>query len=124
LAFDIVLYKDDDGAIPIAEWLDQLDRKARVKALARITLLRTFGYALRRPTADYLRDGIYELRMSHMKVQYRILYFFNGSTVIVLSHGIRKLQLVPPLEIQKALDRKLKYESSPKEHQVIFNEEK
>jgi hypothetical protein len=33
---------------------------------------------LRRPHADYLEDGIYELRWRNGTVQYRILYFFHG----------------------------------------------
>ncbi|MEH1871881.1 type II toxin-antitoxin system RelE/ParE family toxin [Nostoc sp.] len=38
--------------------------------------LAEYGFELRRPAADLLRDGIYELRAKHVRVQYRILYFF------------------------------------------------
>jgi phage-related protein len=124
LAFNVVLYKEDDGTVPIAEWLALLDRKARLKLSARIRLLQMFGHELRRPIADYLRDGVYELRVSHMRMQYRILYFFNGNSVIVLSHGIRKTEIVPPIEIEKALERKAKYENSPDRHQERLYEEK
>jgi hypothetical protein len=34
------------------------------------------GHELRRPEADFLRDGIYELRASLGGVHHRILYFF------------------------------------------------
>jgi phage-related protein len=69
-------------------------------------LLATSGHELRRPAADFLRDGIYELRASHGAVQYRILYFFHGRDVVVLSHGITKNQKVPAGEIERAIARK------------------
>jgi hypothetical protein len=39
--------------------------------------LREVGYDLRRPEAEFLRDGVYELRVSLSHVQYRILYSFH-----------------------------------------------
>jgi hypothetical protein len=39
--------------------------------------LRELGYDLRRPEADLLRDGAYELRVRLNRVQYRILYSFH-----------------------------------------------
>jgi phage-related protein len=60
----------------------------------------------RRPAADFLRDGIYELRASHGSAQYRVLYFFHGRDVVVLSHGIKKSQRVPSVEIDRAVARK------------------
>ena len=69
-------------------------------------LLATSGHELRRPAADMLREGIYELRPSYASVQYRILYFFHGRDVVVLSHGVTKQQKVPAVEIERALLRK------------------
>ncbi|MDJ0617453.1 MAG: hypothetical protein QNJ63_12035 [Calothrix sp. MO_192.B10] len=34
-----------------------------------VNLLAAAGYELRRPAADYLRSGIYELRAKHRRVQ-------------------------------------------------------
>jgi phage-related protein len=69
-------------------------------------LLATSGHELRRPAADFLRDGIYELRASYGAVPYRILYFFHGRDVVVLSHGVTKSQKVPAGEIERAIARK------------------
>jgi hypothetical protein len=52
--------------------------KARLKCFARIERLRELGHDIRRPEADFLRDGIYELRVSLSHVQYRILYSFHA----------------------------------------------
>jgi phage-related protein len=107
---------EDDGRIPLLEWLLELDSKARKKAYTKIRRLKIWGHELRRPVADYLRDGIYELRMAHGNIQFRILYFFHGTSVVVLSHGLRKTDIVPPREIEKALERKGRFERDPESH--------
>ena len=116
MAFNVILYRDDDGSIPAIDWFRQLDARVLDKVFARIRRLKTFGFELRRPVADYLRDGIYELRTVHMRVQYRMLYFFHGNNVVVLTHGFRKTTVVPPQEIQRALERKAKFEMDPARH--------
>ena len=70
---EVVFYRDDDGTVPVLDWLGGLSLKARLKCLVRIERLSELGYDLRRPEADLLRDGVYELRVSLNHVQYRIL---------------------------------------------------
>ena len=74
------------------------------------------GHELRRPEADFLRDGIYELRVSRRGVHYRILYFFHGAVAAVVSHGLVKEQAVPPEEIDRAIERKKRFEANPSKH--------
>ena len=74
---EVVFYRDDDGTIPVLDWIDGLPLKARLKCLMRLARLRELGHALRRPEADFLRDGIHELRISLNHVQYRLLYGFS-----------------------------------------------
>lgn len=59
---DVVFFKDEKGKVPVLEWLDKLPDKIEAKALVRIEELAQCGHEMRRPHADYLRDGIYELR--------------------------------------------------------------
>jgi len=61
------------------------------------------GHELRRPEADLLRDGIYELRARLGTVNYRILYFFHGRNVAVLAHAITKENEIPVVEINRAV---------------------
>jgi phage-related protein len=103
---EVYFYRDDDGALPLIEWLDELPNKARLKCIERISRLTELGNELRRPEADFLRDGIYELRASYQGVHYRILYFFSGRAVVVLSHGLTKEREVPNKEIDRAIERK------------------
>ena len=48
------------------------------KVVVRLDRLRELGHELRRPEADFLRDGIYELRTASRGVNYRVLYFFHS----------------------------------------------
>ena len=59
----VVFYQDDPDTVPVLDWLDSLPAKALDKCRVRIERLRDLGHELRRPEADFLRDGIYELRV-------------------------------------------------------------
>ena len=71
---------------------------------------------MRRPEADLLRDGIYELRVGFLGVHHRILYFFHGTEAAVVSHGLIKERVVPPKEIDRAVARKKLFEVNPRRH--------
>ncbi len=116
----VVFYQDEDGKVPVLGWLKLLlkqDRKGYANCVARIQQLAAMGHELRRPAADYLRDGIYELRAKHVRVQYRLLYFFAGQNVAILAHAIMKDEdQVPDIEIERAIQRKVKFEANPAVH--------
>ena len=112
----IVLYREDNGTVPLLAWLDSIPDKARDKCVVRIERLRDLGHELRRPEADFLRNGIYELRVALQGINYRMLYFFHRREVVVVSHGLVKEREVPPMEIGRAIARKLKYEAAPSRH--------
>jgi phage-related protein len=113
----VILYCEEDGSCPVLDWLQELPEKAQDKCFLRLERLRELGHELRRPEADFLRDGIYELRASLRGVNYRILYFFHGSIAAVVSHGIVKERAVPPKEIDRAIERKKLFELNPAKHQ-------
>src|SRR5437773_8897790 len=51
----VVFYKEDEGSVPILEWLDTLQPKVLDKCTVRIERLEEMGHELRRPEADFLR---------------------------------------------------------------------
>jgi hypothetical protein len=63
----VIFFRESNGSVPAIEWLQSIgDRpKAKVKILKLIQRLKHEGHELRRPAVDYLRDGIYELRIRH-----------------------------------------------------------
>jgi phage-related protein len=112
----VVFYQEAAGSVPVLEWLDTLPSKAQDKCRVKIERLQDLGHELRRPEADLLRDGIYELRVGLQKVNYRILYFFHGKVAAVLAHGLVKERVVPPREIDEAIKRKQRFERDPGTH--------
>jgi phage-related protein len=112
---DVVFFANDDGTVPLLDWLDRQDRKVQDKCLVKIERLEEHGHELRRPEADYLRDGIYELRVRHRSVNYRMLYFFHIQTAVV-SHGLKKEDVVPDREIDLAMSRNTQFGQDPERH--------
>lgn len=102
--------------MPVLDWLDRLPLKVQDKCRVRIERLRDLGHELRRPEADYLRDGIYELRVGFTGMNYRILYFFYGQIAAVLSHGLVKEREVSSRDIEEAIRRKRRFETNPQRH--------
>lgn len=117
---DIIFYKEGEK-VPGKEFIDSLPDKPLAKGLTLLGELSKKGHELRRPHADTLRDGIYELRWRDVKVQYRILYFFHGQGIVVVSHGIqKKSDAVPENEIDRALVRKQNFQKNPEAHSWKF----
>ena len=112
----VILYCEEDGSCPFLEWIEKLPVKAQDKCLVRLERLCELGHELRRPEADLLRDGVYELRASLQGVNYRILYFFHGTVAAIVSHGITKERAVPPKEIERAMERRKRFEANPAKH--------
>lgn len=113
----VVFYQGEDGRIPLLEWFEQLVPKARAKCRVRLGRLAELGHELRRPEAGLLRDGIYELRAKHANVNYRMLYFFHGEAIAVVSHGfVKQRAQVSERAIALALRRREAFETDPYRH--------
>jgi len=119
----LVYFREDDGSSPFVDWFRALPVKAQDRCRARLHLLTNQGHLFRRPAVDYLRDGIYELRVKAEGINYRILYFFRGQEAVVISHGIVKQQAaVPGIEIARARDRKRVFTADPSWHTAKLKE--
>ena len=96
----VIFFATTGGSVPVLEWLDGLPETVRIRFIGRIERLTELGSQLRRPEADHLRDGIFELRVRHRRTNYRLLYFFDGGRA-VLCHGLTKEREVPDLDIRE-----------------------
>lgn len=116
---EVVFYQDTDGSVPVLAWLREMDRRdGRItrKVLACIDELKSKGLELRRPLVDSIGDGLYELRIKLGHVNYRVIFFYAGRTLAVLSHACTKESSIPKIDLKIALDRKLKYQQDPERH--------
>ncbi len=119
----ILRFQDADGVVPFDEWLRTLTRpnkaqnlRAAEKLAAAVTRLAAEGHALRRPTADLLRYGIYELRVQVGHVNFRALYFFAGTGVAVMAHGCAKEGNVNKVDIDRAVARRVAFKANVRAH--------
>lgn len=104
-------FVDERGRSPVREYLDALALKDRQKAAAYIRELKRQGHNLRRPMADYVGQGIYELRPGAN----RVFYFFFMRDSAILLHAIRKkTDKLPQRDIELCIKRKQKVEEDEK----------
>lgn len=116
---DVHFYQEAPGDVPVLDWLTDLetrDRRAVNKCQAAIERLAELGHELRRPEADILRDGVYELRVRVGRVNFRLLYFFHGRGVAILAHGLTKEKAVPKADIERAVKRMQQFKADPEAH--------
>jgi len=118
----VVFYQEDQEDVPVLDWLRELrrsDQRAYESCVAAIGRLAEFGHELRRPLADILGNGIYELRIRKGRVNFRILYFFHGKNVAILAHALTKEDKVPKGDIERAMRRKKAFEADPAAHSYL-----
>lgn len=109
MPWDLRFFRQGRGDEPVREFLSTLHKAARIEAGAALTDLEEQGPQLRRPGADYLRDGIYELRFSSERVEYRILYFFDRTEVVLTNAFVKKTRKTPAAEIERAIRRRAQW---------------
>jgi hypothetical protein len=122
---EVLFFQQAAGDVPVLDWLMELrvqNERAFRKCFGLIDVLRQFGSELRRPRADYLRDGVYELRTNAGNVNYRILYGFVGKDVALLACGLTKERAVADKEIDRALDCIERYKANPAMHRYVGEE--
>ena len=114
--FDIEYYELPNGIKPAKNFINSLDTKMRVKALASIDILAEYGNTLREPYSKQIRKGLFELRIKFASDITRIFYFFYVDNKIIVTNGfVKKTQKTPPSEIALAMKYKSEYEGKKKE---------
>lgn len=116
----IKFFCESDGTAPVKVWLEELKLKDKIgyaRCVAKIKVLADMGLDARRPTVEYLRDGIFELRAKHVHIQYRILFFYQEQDAVILAHHLlKKSSKIPESDINVAIDRKRRFEADMKRH--------
>lgn len=104
----VCLFVDEKGSVPVEEFVLSLPVKERAKIFAYLSELEAEGPKLRRPMADYLGNGIYELRPKDN----RVFYFFYLREYVVLLHAIRKkTDKIPQVDLTICQKRKRQVEA-------------
>ncbi len=103
--WEVEFYVKPNGRCPVQEFLDSISREELPFVDRGFGWLAEFGHQLKRPHAAFLRDGIYGLRIRTHHGQLRFLYFYFESSIIVVTHGLKKKTAkVPEGEIKRAIN--------------------
>jgi Phage derived protein Gp49-like (DUF891) len=101
----------------------RISRRTR-SASPLLSAWRNLGMSFGDLLADFLRDGIHELRLRRGRVNYRVLYFFHGRDLAVLAHAITKEGEVPDADVDRAVRRRKAFASNPTAHSYAEEDHK
>jgi phage-related protein len=90
MLYRLEFYTTSSGGEPALEYLRTQIKSHRAKIGRALQYLEDVGHLARRPLVEYLGGGIYELRVAIEKHQHRLLYFFHGRSIIVVTNGLLK----------------------------------
>jgi phage-related protein len=102
----VEFYVEDNGTIPVQEFLRILDDRAQARLGRAIEELQRVNVQAREPLVKKIKDKLWELRAETGGNAYRILYFTMTGKKIVLLHGFqKKTQKTPKGDIKIAEQR-------------------
>ncbi|MFI5298862.1 MAG: type II toxin-antitoxin system RelE/ParE family toxin [Polyangiales bacterium] len=110
LVLACVFFRTSSGAQPVRDWLkDDIAEGARKTIGADLKTVQT-TWPIGRPLVGSLGDGLWEVRSTYEKVEYRTVFYLDGSTM-VLVHGFQKrTQRTPTRDLDLARQRKAEAE--------------
>ncbi|WP_312700896.1 type II toxin-antitoxin system RelE/ParE family toxin [Sedimentibacter sp.] len=106
--YNIEIYEDKNGDSPIADYLEELNKKAknskehrlRLKKIAEyIELLKSYGTRAGLPATKHLDGDIWELRPMNDRI---LFIYWKDNVFVLLHHFIKKTQKTPQREIDRA----------------------
>ncbi|MBQ7811518.1 MAG: type II toxin-antitoxin system RelE/ParE family toxin [Bacteroidales bacterium] len=100
----ILAYKD--YYVKFMKGLPERDRQK----IRRSLLLMETEDKIPRHYIKYIRDGVYEFRVTSYGNEYRLFYIYDGDTIVILLNGyLKKTKKALLKEIEKALRLKKEY---------------
>jgi phage-related protein len=103
LSYQIEFYRTVRGDEPALEYIRAQVKAHRAKIGRALRYLEDLGHLARRPMVDYLGAGLYELRVAAEGHQHRVLYFFHGKELIIVTSAfLKKDDAVPLSELVRA----------------------
>jgi phage-related protein len=103
MAFRLEFYRTIAGSEPALEYIRAQIKSHRAKIGRALQYLEDTGHMARRPQVEYLGNDIYELRVAIDQHQHRLLYFFHGRAIIVVTSGfLKNEEKVPQSAIKQA----------------------
>lgn len=108
---EILFYESKEGQKPIQRFLDKLDGKQAQKVTWTLQLVEEQKIV---PSKYFKKmvntDDLWEVRVASGSNIFRLLAFFDGSTLVIIAHAFqKKTQKIPKQAIEIAEERKKDY---------------
>lgn len=95
-----------------SEFMQSLSEAERLK-IQRALLLFMNNERIPAHYIKYIKEGIYEFRVTHGNKEFRIFFCYDGDTLVILFNGIKKkTQRLKNSDIEKAIKIKKEYYES------------
>ena len=104
----VEFYRLPNGISPVEEFLDSLTGKQAQKVLWVLRLVEELDVIPRQYFKKLVdSEGVWEVRIQFGNDIFRLLGFFDGGALLILTNGFaKKTQKTPPQEIALAVSRK------------------
>lgn len=102
-------YVSEAGTEPVRDWLLGLDDEVRKEIGSDIKNVQ-WRWPLSKPLVDSFGEGLYEVRTTHDKKIYRVLFCIVGSTMVLLHGFLKKTQTTPKQDKELARKRQREVE--------------
>jgi len=108
---EIRLYETASGNSPVGKFIHNQETKAQAKIIATLRQIQETDHPPHRIFQKMTgTPDLWEVRVKHNTNIYRLLSFFDGSQIIILTHAFqKKTQKTPSKEIDTAKQRKADY---------------
>ena len=119
--FEVDMYYTESGRIPVADFIQDLQKKNQQLAVTRIKdyidLLKEHGFDINRYKSQAIKkvdrnNDIWELRPGDNRV---FFFHFTGNTFVLLHAYQQKSQELPPTELKQAVREMKDYKRRAKE---------
>ena len=75
------------------------------KAIGSDILTVQWNWPVGKPLVDGLGDGLYEVRSTHHRKEYRVFFCISGSTMVLLHGIVKKTRTTPRADLELARKR-------------------
>lgn len=107
-----IFFRTESGNEPVRDWLrDEISADARKTIGADIRTVQA-TWPIGKPLVDSLGDGLREVRSSHDKVEYRVIFVVDDGKMVLLHAFRKKSQKTKKADIELARERMLLREKS------------
>ena len=97
-------YRTESQREPVREWLRGLGKEVS-KAIGSDILTVQWNWPVGKPLVDGLGGGLYEIRSTHDRTEYRVLFCIVASKLVLLHGIVKKARTTPKAELELARKR-------------------